>query len=628
MTLSLTPITRLPECPEIGDDVMRGSRAAAVAMSESAEVMQRHAAPPRWEGDEAVLANHQMTATAKRLGGSVAALELGIAALDEYSDTIRTTLAPQHADHQKKDEDLRAAERTLVPLLTKDDDETKRKVAEHNAKVEEHNGVVARRERRLRAAEDIVIAALRKVDTIAEGAAATSTVPNVPALLRHAKSLKDPRKIFTWWKGLDRDQREALKTMVPEIVGNLNGIPIVDRDEANRAHMSALRDSIEQREPGERTARDKADLKKIRGVEKGLGKADGYGVPTYLMVFEPRAARGDGHAAIAFGNPETAKDVTINVPGLTSEMKNFDSVSGNAWNVARAGRNFGGESLASIAWLGYDAPSGGLDPLDFAGVGREDKAAEGARNLSSFVDGLHATREHPMHLTVIGHSYGSTAVAKAAGDGMDADDIVLVGSPGAGDGNTTASDLHANVYVGSSDQDPVTRLGNPSPVGLGGDPASSGFGAHRFHVDDGHRFAWTPLGLKNGLDNHTSYFDKGSGSLDNIAKIGIGQGDKIHEVAGRSAASNPAWWTERNEGALRDRVLAPITAAHQYGDPYARAALDHGQRFVEHAGRELAEQQRGMIEEHARRLRQAGEVVGREIQRSLTPRTPFLPGLP
>lgn len=233
-----------------------------------------------------------------------------------------------------------------------------------------------------------------------------------------------------------------------------------------------------------------------------------------------------------------------------------------------------------------------------------------------------------MHLTVIGHSYGSTAVTKAAGDGMDADDIVLVGSPGAGDGNTTASDLHANVYVGSSDQDPVTRLGNPTPVGLGVDPSSSGFGAHRFHVDDGHRFAWTPLGLKNGLDNHTSYFDKDSDSLANIAKVVAGQGEKVHEVDGRSAASNDAWWTERNQGVLRDRALAPITAAHQYGDPYVRAAADHGQRFVEHTGRELAEQQRDMIEEHARRLRDAGEVVGRELRRSLTPRLPLLPGRP
>ncbi len=79
---------------------------------------------------------------------------------------------------------------------------------------------------------------------------------------------------------------------------------------------------------------------------------------------------------------------------------------------------------------------------------------------------------------------------------------------------------------------------------------------------------------------------------------------------------------------MRDRALAPITAAHQYGDPYVRAAADHGQRFVEHTGRELAEQQRDMIEEHARRLRDAGEVVGRELRRSLTPRLPLLPGRP
>lgn len=128
-------------------------------------------------------------------------------------------------------------------------------------------------------------------------------------------------------------------------------------------------------------------------MEVGLGKADGKGVPTFLMVFDPRAAKGDGHAAIAFGNPETAKNVSINVPGLTSEMERFAGVSGDARRIFRKSSMQGRGSVASIAWLGYDAPSGGSDPLDFTGVATEDKAVEGARNLSSFVDGLHATRD-------------------------------------------------------------------------------------------------------------------------------------------------------------------------------------------------------------------------------------------
>ena len=73
---------------------------------------------------------------------------------------------------------------------------------------------------------------------------------------------------------------------------------------------------------------------------------------TYLKVFDPRAAKGDGHAAIAFGNPETADHVTLNVPGLTSEMKNFSGVAGDAWNIYDGTDKQGKGSVASIAWLG------------------------------------------------------------------------------------------------------------------------------------------------------------------------------------------------------------------------------------------------------------------------------------
>ena len=96
------------------------------------------------------------------------------------------------------------------------------------------------------------------------------------------------------------------------------------------------------------------------------------------------------------------------------------------------------ETDAVAAWIGYDAPG------DLGGVVGEDLAhRKGGGLLADDVDGLRAGRDGPpAHVTVVGHSYGSTTVGHAAHDHhLAVDDIVLVGSPGVGGGNHHATDL-------------------------------------------------------------------------------------------------------------------------------------------------------------------------------------------
>ncbi|WP_230688727.1 alpha/beta hydrolase [Micromonospora sp. WMMC415] len=60
-------------------------------------------------------------------------------------------------------------------------------------------------------------------------------------------------------------------------------------------------------------------------------------------------------------------------------------------------------------------------------------AEAGARALDGFVDGLRAAHDGTScHVTVLGHSHGSTVLVEAAstGDGLAADDMIAVGSPG------------------------------------------------------------------------------------------------------------------------------------------------------------------------------------------------------
>jgi hypothetical protein len=110
---------------------------------------------------------------------------------------------------------------------------------------------------------------------------------------------------------------------------------------------------------------------------------------------------------------------------------------------------------------------------------------------------------------------------------MRADDVVLVGCPGT-DLAKSAADFHlppdGHLFVGSASTDFVTNLGrehlNVPGVGLGTDPAMDGFGSTRFHAEVAD---WNI----NPINEHTSYFQKGSESLFSVADIVSGHGDAL-----------------------------------------------------------------------------------------------------
>ena len=142
-----------------------------------------------------------------------------------------------------------------------------------------------------------------------------------------------------------------------------------------------------------------------------------------------------------------------------------------------------------------------------------------------------------MHLTLIGHSYGSTVAGQAAHNHhLPIDDLVVVGSPGLGSGVDRATDLgipSEHVWVGANSRDPVARLGdigwvNPGQIGigLGVNPASEEFGAQRFAAEtvDVSR----PSDRVGGpIEAHTTYFDDNTESLWNLGHIVAGHGDEV-----------------------------------------------------------------------------------------------------
>lgn len=359
-----------------------------------------------------------------------------------------------------------------------------------------------------------------------------------------------PAERRDWWAGLTQEQREEYLAVYPDQIGNLDGIPALVRDAANRDNLSLLIGKLEGRDD----EKSVTQLAGLREIDRQLGAGARPGEPPMFLL--GISDEGNGRAIVSYGNPDTAKHVSTYVPGLgTSLDKEFAEGDLKRARDTAIGARYYDPSSATIAWLGYDAPQAidGFNSLAVAGDGR---AVEGGARLNQFHAGLSATNENEdPHLTAIGHSYGSRTVGAATqqGDGIPGvDDIVLVGSPGVG--VDRAEDLGVgrdHVFVGSAENDVVTKMPSKQQVAAGAvaalsgpfiyvvgdiadrgdddlwfgkDPASETFGAKRFPVDDG------PSAVRNlSIDAHSQYFDpvRDPASANSIALIAAGRFEKV-----------------------------------------------------------------------------------------------------
>ncbi|MFE0739022.1 alpha/beta hydrolase [Streptomyces sp. NPDC058855] len=362
---------------------------------------------------------------------------------------------------------------------------------------------------------------------------------------------KSPAERKKWWDGLTDEQRQEYLEVAPDLIGGLDGIPAVARDEANRNYLPVLMEDLARR--GGDDAETK--LNALRMLQGKLNEPSD--PPMFLLGI---GDEGNGRAIVSYGNPDTARNVSAYVPGFRTQLNDeFVNETMQRAHDTALGAQEVDPSSASIIWLGYDAPQ-------LADVATTGDAERGGRAYNQFMSGLAETNENEdPHLTAIGHSYGSLTVGTAArqsGGIPGVDDIILVGSPGVG--VDRAEDLGVgrdHVFVGSADNDLVTKMpsnqqsgaglagalvGAPlGPAGMlggaliasdiadqgdddlrfGKDPASEAFGGRRFLVDDGPRPV-RDLGL---MDAHSQYFTPtvDAVSAANIAKI---VGGKPHEI--------------------------------------------------------------------------------------------------
>lgn len=557
--------------------VTTGLRSVATTMSDVSEWMTAHGAPADWTGEASEAASHAMTHVASSTDGVRAAFTRMAAACDKYVDKIvkliavRDRLVHDQGDVNGDIDDLV----TKINQSTKDD-VASLQIAADDLKIRADRLVeaITKLWEDVAAAEDALIAAFESVDTPSEGhdAAERDTTDIQALLLELAKIGGDPNAINDWWRHhLSPAEREALKVSDPDLIGNTNGIPTGDRDEANRTSIKRdLNDLQSKKAAGEDLSdAEQKLLDRAEAAQKALTIPTDQGkendtddtddtdeksdpVDVNLLVYQPGAFGGDGAVAVSYGDPDTADNTAVIVPGMTNDGTDITSQGKDAYTLYSQVHTADCPA-AVIAWMGYDAPSWNPEKaldwpgngLDIGSVASEDKAKAGGQQLADFVDGLRATdtadkeSDQKSNLTVIGHSYGSTTAAHAAHDhGLNADALTLIGSPGAGgDAVNSASDLGmpgGKVYAGAADNDFVTWLGKDGELGMGKDPTQAEFGAKVFPVEPGDDFHADSI--KEGKNNHTSYFDAGSQSLSNLTDIVQGHEPELTRIVHEPAA--------------------------------------------------------------------------------------------
>ena len=287
-----------------------------------------------------------------------------------------------------------------------------------------------------------------------------------------------PADVTAWWNSLTPQEQQQLIADRPDLVGPLDGVSAVARDQANRKLLDAaiMGLTVSGGNPGLlrtltnlRNKLDEGGTLLVNGQDGNApmaapGDDQLLSPQMFLLGFSPD---GQGRAIIAAGNPDTADNVVAYVPGMGTYLSDhFVSKDVlHAQNIAvAAGQADPSHTTSAVIWLGYDAPQvtgGAADwahELDITGTGDADA---GAPAYQHFLAGLRAANTSgDLNLTALGHSYGSLLVGKASQlpGGLGVDNVVIVGSPGVGFDHASQFGIDpSHVWAAAAANDPVPK---------------------------------------------------------------------------------------------------------------------------------------------------------------------------
>ena len=370
-------------------------------------------------------------------------------------------------------------------------------------------------------------------------------------------------EVAVWWKALSAAEKQDLIAHHPEMIGNLNGVDMASRDQANRI---LLRRKISQTDAEVRTLRAKlkeqndpnasgkhtesyaspkslewakkrlADLKAVQETleENDKKRQKDPDTPRRGLVYMDDSKKDDRvKVAISTGDVDRAKHVSTVIPGMDNvpsedikdHVRNAELVRKRA--IKHAGCN--PSEVATIAWM-YDTPQGGQ-------VMSSKYATKASHEIGSALEGLHASRQASgvgrAHTSLLGHSYGSMTagkVAKMIRKGV-LDDLVMYGSPGSGVKDAREYNLDGGrAYVsGVNTNDAVQGMGPDGTFGK--DPMKMKGIKHLANNPDndsiikvyvsnsGVTSRYAVKGTTDPFARHSEYLEEGTESLDDISRV-------------------------------------------------------------------------------------------------------------
>ena len=418
-------------------------------------------------------------------------------------------------------------------------------------------------------ADTTLNARLKTVGTPGSTAKSTSTQTHDLSDAEQKKFKKmTPEERAKYWSQQSEAQKRHLCDKYPDLIGNADGVEGWARDRANRNRLPKLKQEAKDnvstytellKSPwidGNTRAYylselDKAEkaVKAYAAVQEQLDKGislEDYqhgkkGDPVSLLTLQNDGAR--VKAAMGQGDVDHAKNVATFVPGIGTtvegSMGDYMRQTKNLRSAAMAQGNLSARDVATVAWLGYDAP-GKADlnqPQNIPGIISPFLAQSGSDRLAGFMNGMQASRDYgagDAHMTLVGHSYGSSTSGMAATKVKYGviDDLVLCGSPGMGtyDAKNYHVDQNHLWVSGVPKGDSVQGMGaiRGGIVGsLGKNPmdSDSGFthlsddatGSPKYNKD-----APASKPFNFNFDNHNIYLENGTETLQDIGRVVAG----------------------------------------------------------------------------------------------------------
>lgn len=283
-------------------------------------------------------------------------------------------------------------------------------------------------------------------------------------------------EVREWWDTLTPEQRTALVAALPMVIGNLNGVPIKFRADANRINLRTEitrlkaetaridkelataaaahgfgRSKSEEHQPDPELLKERARLQ---------AAINSYGhyleLPTQppqyqydengrwslrttveLVAFDPANSSIATYRGPYDKNgdvPDWVDNVAVHVPGTKTRMDDLNKTDTTANNLYEAANNVKGSgSTAMFAW------AGGAFPQNIPEAASASYSHDLGPKLRDFVGAIDV---HPdSRLTVEAHSYGGAALGIAEREGLKADQVVYVAGAGLGNDNTSIQDF-------------------------------------------------------------------------------------------------------------------------------------------------------------------------------------------